>query len=151
MDEYEQKAIDDIEKYGCHILHVMEEDDLPRFSYSIGIEKTTGKPDLIIIGLKQEIAHWMINEYNNRVKEGEAFLPGEFYEGYLDGFNISFLEVSKEHYKEYFGWGLWYNNGDNFNMLQLVYPSTSGVWPWDEGVSEDFLWFQPLLRAQANK
>ena len=39
MDEYEQKALDDIEKHGCHVLHVMEEDNYPRFTYSIGIEK----------------------------------------------------------------------------------------------------------------
>ena len=150
MDEYEQKAIDDIEKYGCHILHVFEEDDLPRFTYSIGIERKTGKPDLIITGLKRELAHWMINEYSNRIKEGEEFLPGQFYADFLDGFDVTFMDVAKEHYKEYLGWGLWYNSGDNFKMLQLVYPSTSGVWPWSEGVSDDFLWFQPLLKAQAN-
>ena len=147
MDEYEQKAIDDIEKFGCHILHVMEEDDYPRFTYSIGIEKKTNKPDLIITGLKREIANWMINEYNRRVIEGEVFESSKYYDDFLEGIQVTFVEVDKKHYKEYFGWGLWYNNGDNFKMLQLVYPSTSGVWPWDEGAPEDFTWFQPLLNA----
>jgi len=147
MDEYEQKAIDDIESFGCHILHVMEEGEYPRFTYSIGIEKTINKPDLIITGLKYEIAHWMINEYNRRVSEGEVFEPSKYYDGFLDGFQVSFVEVEKEYYDEYFGWGLWYNNGDNFNMLQMVYPSTSGVWPWDNEAPEDFAWFQPLLNA----
>ena len=151
MDEQEQKAIDDIEKYGCHVIHVFEEEDYPRFTYSIGIERKTGCPDLIITGLKRELAHWMINEYNKRVREDEKFEPSKYYEGYLDGFVVTFLNMSKEHYKEYLGWGLWYNKGDNFNMLQLVFPSTSGVWPWDENASEDFKWFQPLLNVQTNK
>lgn len=44
MDQYEEKALKDIEEYGCHILHVMEEDEYPRFTYSIGIQKNTGQP-----------------------------------------------------------------------------------------------------------
>ena len=147
MDEHEQKALDDIEKHGCHILHVMEEDDYPRFTYSIGIEKTTNKPDIIITGLKRELAHWMINEYRRRILEGEVFEPMEFYQGFLEGFDITFVEVDKKHYEEYLGWGLWYNKGTNFNMLQLVFPSTSGVWPWNENASEEFTWIQPLLNA----
>ena len=37
MDQHEKKALKDIEDYGCHILHVLEEDDYPAFTYSIGI------------------------------------------------------------------------------------------------------------------
>lgn len=147
MDEYEQKALDDIENHGCHILHVIEEGDYPRFTYSIGIEKTTKKPDLIITGLKREIAHWMINEYRKRITEGEVFKPMEFYKGFLEGFDITFVHVDKKHYEEYLGWGLWYNNGNNFNMLQLVFPSTSGTWPWNENASEEFTSLQPLLNT----
>ena len=124
----------------------MEEGEYPRFTYSIGIEKTTGQPDLIITGLKRELAHWMINEYARRIKEGEAFEPSKYYNDFLEGFEVTFIEVAKERYKEHFGWGLWYNKGYNFKMLQLVYPSTSGVWPWDDGAPDDFKWFQPLLK-----
>ena len=150
MDEREKKVIADIEEYGCHIVHVIEEDDLPRFTYSVGIEKTTGSPDVIITGLKREVAHWVINEYKNRIRSGDSFIPGTFYDGFLESFDVTFIEVAKEYYQEYFGWGLWYNNGDSFKMLQLVYPSTSGVWPWDKDVAESFLLFQPLLKEQAN-
>ncbi len=145
MDEYEQKAIDDIDEFGCHILHVMEEDENPGFTYSIGIEKNTKKPDVIITGLKNEVAQWIINEYNKRVKNGETFEPSKYYRGFLDGFDITFIEVSKKHYKEYLGWGLWYNKGPSFKMLQMVYPSTLGLWPWDKEAPEDFTWLQPLL------
>ena len=147
MDEHEQKAIENIEKFGCHILHVMEEDEYPSFCYSIGIEHTTKHPDLIVIGLNQEIAHWVINEYCNRAKKGEEFHPNQFYEDFLEGYKVTFIEVDKKHYKEYLGWGRWYNKGDGFKMLQMVYPTTSNIWPWDKNAPENFSQFQPLLNA----
>ena len=147
VDKSEEKALSDIEEYGCHILHVMEESDYPGFTYSIGIERKTGQPEIIVTGLKQEIAHWMINEYNNRIKSGEIFEPDKFYEGFLEGFQVTFKAVEKKHYSEYFGWAKWLYEGDNFRVLQLIYPSTSGLWPWDQSAPEDFTWFIPRLYA----
>ncbi|MFW0952844.1 DUF4262 domain-containing protein [Vibrio parahaemolyticus] len=147
MDQYEEKALKDIEQYGCHILHVMEEGEYPGFSYSIGIEKTSSQPEIIITGLNQEVAHWIVNEYNNRVKAGEIFKPDEYYSGFLEGFDITFKEVSPEYYAEYFGWANWLYKGNNFKVLQFIYPDTSGVWPWDSEASADFKWFLPKLYA----
>ncbi|MFB9215684.1 DUF4262 domain-containing protein [Vibrio sinaloensis] len=147
MDKYEEKALKDIERYGCHILHIMEEDEYPGFSYSIGIEKTSSQPEIIITGLNQEVAHWIANEYNNRVKAGEIFKPDEYYSGFLEGFDITFKEVSPEYYAEYFGWANWLYKGNNFKALQFIYPDTSGVWPWDSEASADFKWFLPKLYA----
>ena len=94
MDQYEEKALKDIEQCGCHILHIMEEDEYPGFSYSIGIEKTSSQPEIIITGLNQEVAHWIANEYNNRVKAGEIFKPGEYYSDFLEGFDISISQAN---------------------------------------------------------
>lgn len=147
MDKADKKALKNIEEYGCHILHVMEEDEYPRFSYSIGIEKCTGQSELLITGLKQEIAQWMINEYNNRIKDGEVFEPNKLYEGFLEGFDVTFKEVEKKYYSEYFGWENWLYKSDNFKVLQLIYPNTSGIWPWGKEASEDFTRFIPKLYA----
>jgi hypothetical protein len=145
MDENEEKALKDIEQYGCHILHVLEEGDYPSFTYSIGIEQSTDQPELIVTGLNRDLAMWMINEYNRRIREGERFEPFLSYSGFLDEFEVTFREVEKQHYPEYFGWGSWLYKGDDFRVLQLIYPSTSGVWPWDEGAPDEFTWFIPKL------
>jgi hypothetical protein len=63
MDEREQKALNDIEKYGSHVMNVMEGDGEPSFTYSIGINKKQNKPDIVILGLKSELAHSMANNY----------------------------------------------------------------------------------------
>lgn len=145
MDKGEEKALKDIEEYGCHILHVMVEDEYPQFSYSIGIQKSTGQPELIVTGLKQDLAHWIINEYNNRIKAGEVFSPVEFYDGFVGDFDVTFKEVEEKHYQEYFGWASWLYKGNNFKVLQLIYPSTSGIWPWEKDAPADFTWSIPRL------
>jgi len=145
MDEKDQKALDDIEQYGCHVINVMEGDDEPSFTYSIGINKKQKKPDVVILGLKNELAHSITNNYKNRLLDGEIFEPGNYYSGFLGDFDVCFVKVSRKHFKEYFGWGLWLHNGDNFEMLQMVWPTTEGVWPWDENKSEFYNWAQPIL------
>jgi hypothetical protein len=61
MNSGEQKALEDIDKHGCHVLHILEEGKLPPFSYSLGIYKTSKAPEIIVIGLKEPISHFIVN------------------------------------------------------------------------------------------
>lgn len=147
VDEAEKKCLDDIEKYGCHAIHVLAEGDLPPFSYSVGVERTTQCPEVIIIGLRRGLAQFMINEYCARARAGEAFCAGQRAEGFLEGFDCEFREVSTSHYQAYVGWNMWLYGGPKFRLLQLVYPSTQGVWPWAEDGEVAFRAWQPLLES----
>ena len=145
MDERDQKALSDIEEYGCRVLNVAEGEGEPSFAYSIGINKKQSKPDVVILGLKTELAHSMVNNYKNRLLEGEVFVPGKFYPDFLGDFDVCFIKVAKKHYNEYFGWGMWLHDGNDFDVLQMVWPTTDGVWPWAEEKSEFYQWAQPIL------
>jgi len=147
MEPGEQKAIADVEEHGCHVIHVMEEGDLPPFAYSVGIEKTSQAAELVVIGLKQPLAHFIINDYNRRVREGERFEAGQEVSGLLEGFDCQLRSVDRSRYREYFGWNLWFYKGPDFRVLQLVYPTVEGVWPWEPAASEWFRRRQPLLDA----
>ncbi|WP_428241178.1 DUF4262 domain-containing protein [Gynuella sp.] len=145
MDDKEENALNDIKEYGCHVLSILEEDNLPGFSYSIGIEKSEGEPEVIVYGLKPEIRQYLVNEYNHRIKAGERFIPGRFYSGFLGDFDVTFIEVSEQHYREHFGWANWLYHGNEFKVLQMIWPTTTGVWPWDAETSDDYNWAQPIL------
>lgn len=149
MDKGEEKAIKDISQYGCHVLNILGEEEHPPFSYSIGIEKTSGQPELVVVGLKHELSQFMINEYNRRVRSGQSFKSGQRASDFLEGFEIEFREVHQSHFREYFGWGIWLYKGTGFRVLQAVWPTTSGVWPWEQGTSEYYLHIQPLLDLPA--
>jgi hypothetical protein len=145
MDATEKKCLEDIDKYGCHVIHVLAEGNLPPFTYSVGIERSMGHPEAIVIGLRQEVAHFIINEYCSRIRAGSSFKVGERVQGFLESYDCEMRGVSPSFYKEYVGWNLWLYRGSAFRLLQIVYPTTSGLWPWDDQTSEGFKAWQPLL------
>ena len=146
MNEYERNILAHIDEYGCSVTSVFDPDgNEPPFSYSIGITKSSGAPELIVVGLDSKISHWLINEYNRRVKAGERFLPGVLYPGFLDGFAVQFGSVALKYKDEFMCSATWLHGGPHFEALQLIWPSTSGTWPWDADASDWFRSHQPLL------
>jgi len=145
FDRHEQRVIDNIEKFGCHVVQVYAESDLPPFSYSIGIAVTSSRPDLCVVGLQEPVAGSVVNAYSERCRAGQTFVPGTLYADFLDGFDVCFEVVSRRYYEEYFGWSLWYNRGTEFDMLQMIYPTTAGKFPWSKDVSDGFRSWQPIL------
>jgi len=145
MDKHEEKALKNIEKHGCHILHVMEDHAEPSFTYSIGIEQCTSKPDVIVTGLDRDISHFLINEYNHRIKDGETFEADKLYGDFLEGFQVTFKEVAKRHYPDYLGWGNWLYKCDDFNVLHLIWPDQDGAWPWEKKASKEYRRLSPVL------
>jgi hypothetical protein len=144
-DPGEAKALADIEAFGCHILHVLEEGDDPPFTYSVGIEHNFKAPELVVIGLKPEISQFIINEYCSRVRSGEVFEPGQRSSGFVEGFDCQLGAVHIEHYREHFGWDIWFYDGSDFRVMQLIYPTVEGVWPWDDEADDWFRTWRPLL------
>jgi len=115
----------------------------------VGIEKTSRAAELVIIGLKRPLAHFSINEYNRRVRGGERFEAGQVVSGFIDDFDCQLRSVDPSRYREYFGYDLWFYKGAGFRVLQLVYPTVEGIWPWEASASEWFRCRQPLLETAA--
>jgi hypothetical protein len=145
LNEGDKKLLSDIDKHGCHVIYVLAEDDLPPFCYSVGIWKSSGAPEVIVVGLKQEISHFLINEYNRLIRNGESFQDGQISGEFLDGFDCQFRALDKANYAEYLGSNIWLYSGNNFPTLQLIYPNKNGVWPWQPEATERFREWQPLL------
>lgn len=144
--EADAKAIADIEKYGLHVISVMEDDNHAPFTYSIGIERSLGMPELIVIGLKSEVAHSAINECYRQMKEGGALAPGARVAGLLGGgFECLIGEASSEQVADYMHWASWLCKGKPFRAYQIIWPSTTGVFPWEAGASDWCIARQPLL------
>lgn len=148
MDEADRKILENIERFGCSVMHVAAEDNLPPFAFSVGITRTSSAPEVVVVGLKEPIAHFIVNEYNRRVRAGVVFRLGERYSGFIEGFEVIAERVDEAFYEEYFGYNLWLYQGPKFEVVQLVYPNTSGVWPWDSEASEWFRSWQPVLTSQ---
>jgi hypothetical protein len=146
----DKRLFDNIEKYGLHILHIMADDEHPPFSYSVGLFKTYGHPEIIIIGLRQELAHIIINNIAEDIKNGSVFEPFSRSPDILDNYSCLFIPVDKSNYREYVGHDLWFYNGENFPLLQCIYPTTKGVYPWEEAWPENIKNLQPILGPLPN-
>jgi hypothetical protein len=135
-----------IEQFGCHVVNVFDPDGLqPHFSYSIGIQATSGAPEVIVVGLRPEMSQWMVNEYNRRVRAGEHFQRGVLYPGFLQGFEVYVEPARRKLVADYvFGCDRYYD-GQPYEVVQIVWPSTSGVWPWQKRANDWFKSNQPML------
>jgi hypothetical protein len=146
MNEYEQNLLKHIEQFGCSVTSVFDpEGEDPPFSYSIGVAKSCGAPELIVVGLDSKLGHALVNLYNERAQAGERFLPGVPYTGFLEGFPVQFVPVTREHRETHMLSACWLHGGSSFEALQLIWPSTEGAWPWEPDASEWLRANQPLL------
>jgi Domain of unknown function (DUF4262) len=146
MNASEKKILHDIEKYGCHVTSVVDPSgESPTFSYSIGIQKTCKAPEVIVVGLNPNLGHEIVNDYRDRVRKGEVFSQGSQYSGFLKHFDVYIEPVDQAHREEYMLSDVWLYGGSAFEAVQIIYPTTSGVWPWEPSATDWFKSHQPLL------
>ncbi|MFA6084409.1 DUF4262 domain-containing protein [Mucilaginibacter sp.] len=142
--EREKKLEDDIKQYGLQVLHVLEDETGPGFTYSIGLFKSYGHPEIIMIGLKQDLAHTLINNMAYEIKEGKVYSPLNFEASILDDFDCYIIEVDKSNYDNYVCQAQNYYQGD-FPLIQCIYPTVKGIYPWEEEWPEEIKDLQPIL------
>ncbi len=151
MTASEQEVFDHVEKYGCHVVSVFGGENLqkePPFTYSIGLFKNFQLPEIIIIGLKTELAHVLINNICYDYKKGKSLKLGAFNSDILDHFDCMVVEVDKKFYPDYFGWARWFYKNDDFPVAQIIYPTVKGVFPWEKDFPANVQY--PILNTDKN-
>lgn len=140
------RVAEDIRRCGCHIVSVFDaEERHPNFSYSIGIQETTGFPEAIVVGLSHKLGAAMITEYLRQLRGGTRFVRGTLYKGFLEGFQIYVEPAKAADLTEYTLGCDRYYKGNKYAVVQLVWPSTAGAWPWQRSASEWLQHNQPML------
>ncbi len=151
--ESDRKLLADVHAYGLHVIHVLPKAGTPGWSYSIGLYRTRRQPEVVVFGLDQKVAHFVVNELGRRATDG-AFEPEQAHEGLLDGHTCILKNVHQCWYKPFFGYGLWYYRHAFFPVLQVVWPDHDQRYPWDPEFKAAWRWAQPFLYldepAQAN-
>ena len=144
----EEKFRKIISDYGWHVMQVRnrEEEEGPTFSYSTGLWQSFKHPEIIVFGLSSDLEHSIINSVGEDINSGKrTFKSNSYYDGFLEGFKVFMIETQEPVKSEYATWADWYYNREDFPILQCVWPTTSGIWPWDEDADQSLLKAQPLL------
>jgi hypothetical protein len=147
-DSGDEKVISDVQRHGCHLVSVLADQHGPGFVYSIGLYLNFGHPEVIVFGLKPEVAGRVLNHIRELARGGETIGSGSTSDAFLEDLSVSFLAVGPEHYRDHLGFALWFYRSllpETFPCLQLVWPDKSGVFPWQEGFDESYAHLQPLL------
>lgn len=146
----EQQIISDVAKYGFHIAIVPGDGYSPAFAYTIGLYKTYGYPELICFGLNQDLLHsvlWSGKELLDKQPRPDQSIG---YPNFIGDYDVRLLTVDKAWYKYYFGYGIWFNQGQDFPALQIVWPDKKGLFPWEEDFNPDWKTGQQLLDRSLN-
>ena len=145
-DHQERKAITHVKEHGVHILQVFDaEEKNPDFSYTMGLWHTYRHPEVLIIGLKDELCFRLLNNIKADIAQGERFVSGVSSISVLDGFRCYFEEVPSSAYHDYLGWNLWFYDDDEFKAVQMLWPDISSTYPWQHTASDYLRWDQPIL------
>jgi Domain of unknown function (DUF4262) len=145
LDPSEKKALADIEKYGVHIVQVRSENDIPGWSYTLGLYQRLRKPEVIVVGLEADVAQHLLNEVARRMRDGKDFHEGCRAKGLLEGVDCELRQIEQRWIRQTMGWATWLHDGDEFPVLQCVYPDLKNRFPWEEEFDTDWRGRQPLL------
>jgi hypothetical protein len=142
----DERTIGHIEKFGSSVVSVTKTKHGYGWSYTIGVFDTCGGPELITVGLPPEVAHFALNEAAKRMRGGADLTKGR-YRGIVGRVECEFRPVDPKWIKQLMGWAIWYYEGADFPVLQVVYPDAENRFPEDEDFDAAFE--QPLIQGTA--
>lgn len=145
LSQIEQKIVDCVEEYGWFGLSVSPaangDDPEEWFTYTIGLPKSHGWPEIICFGLGGDVAHGLLADAIAEC-EARAVVPHAGLEltEVVNGYSALLIDGSSipDHY---FGSAIWYARRAGMQVpparLQLLWPDKAGRFPNDPGCSDE--------------
>ena len=143
LDEFADNTVSHIETFGCSVVHVKPNGFGPGWSYTIGIFDTCGEPEVLVVGLPQETAHFLLNETAGRLRRRVDLLHGR-HRDLVGEVECEFRPVDPKWTVHLMGRANWYYQGAAYPVIQAVYPDLENRFPENE--SFDLRFAQPLLQ-----
>lgn len=140
----DQDLATDVEQHRWVVLKISPE-HAAEYAYSVGLTKSFGHPELVVVGLDDETMQDLINDIGDAIESGGAFKDGDVSPDFLEGYDVTFRAVPAHLHATQFAWAERYYAGGDYRVLQVVYPDRNRRWPWDTGVDPELKKGQPLL------
>lgn len=147
IDPGEAQLLDDVETFGWHMITVSKDDEGPSFTYTVGLFKSYGHPELIVFGLPDKVMQDVLHVAATLIQGGRTFGDNECTLDLLnDDYPCVFRTVLPEQYEFYLGYAMWFyriKNVDEFPALQLVWPDKASHFPWEHACAAGIRDLQP--------
>ena len=146
LNDADANTISNVEQFGCSVIQVKHSGASPGWSYTVGVYDTSGKPEIITVGLRERTALVLLNEAAKRLREGVDLTQGR-YRDMVGEVECEFRPVDPKWVKHLMGCALWYYDWQDFPVLQAVYPDFENHFPEEDGFDERYA--QPLMQPDA--
>jgi Domain of unknown function (DUF4262) len=130
----------------CHLMGVYPpvDEQEPPFTYSIGLWYNFHHPEIVCIGLPNQVAGVLINDYAQAIATGQLPPRDTPITGALaNDYQLQFKLCGDQAKTLYTCWASWFNGGTDYPLLQLIWQDKQYRWPWEAGFHP--LPAQPLL------
>lgn len=144
LSEYLHRVVALVETHGWMVQGVMGSNEMPSFSYTVGLHSSYGHPEILLFGLNVQTAQQILNDVGGRVREGEVFTHGQQDAKLFAGFPALFGEVPAHEAERWLRVAHALAEGP-VPTLQAVWPDPQGRFPWESGFDVQFAEAQPVL------
>ena len=143
-DDLEKIVVANVNEFGWHCVNVIEDNDHPCWSYTIGLYETWQHPELIIIGRSRATSQGILKTLADDIELNDPPNLTNPDGHLLLGMKCHFVEVNPRYYSDYVGFALWFYRKRQFPLYQIVWPNSDALYPWDETAPNAFKEWQPL-------
>lgn len=128
-DEFIEGVIDDIRQVGWAVIAVEDEQGRHLHTYTAGLTRYHGHPELIFSGADFPTAHHVLDVLADGVREGRRFEPGQLLAS--DEVGRSCLMVRVDGGRLPLAQALYGSPVTTIDALQVVWSDEGGRWPWE--------------------
>ena len=128
------------------------ESDPPRagYSYTINFPEHVGFPDVVVFGLTPVAARGLLGLVRDTLAAGTEIPIGAELVGLLDNeLRCCFAPVDLDEWAPLFATAQAWYRGDQFEVVQLVYPDRNGFLPYEAGFDQRLRFAQPVIGRNA--
>lgn len=131
-----------IDQFGYTMVPVLHDPEtgMPEYIYTVGLQETMGKPDLIMFGVPIATAFELLKIIVQSMRDGMELSEGARLEE-VGNLPLA-VRTTDERCEAFVSQRL---NDDAPAYWQIVWPDQAGVFPWEPGFDERFRSAQPLL------
>ena len=120
----------------------------PAYAYSIGMPDAASFPDVAVFGLTPVAANGLVTLVADARRGGTDIPIGVELVGLLDNeLRCYFAPIDLQEFGDFFTTADAWDRGEEFEMLQLLFPDRQGFMPYEAGYERRMRFAQPVLGA----
>ncbi len=139
------KALDDIRRVGWHILGIEGDETTPSVVHTVGLQKTFGHPEMVMVGLKVDTMMQIVSDLGQRVADGVTISAESELNDVLEGYPVRFEEALPVAHERFLPGAHEFYGESGFKALQCLWPDKAGRFPGDRDVAATCSSVEPRL------